>query len=201
MPNINNIISSHNKAVLNEETHRNNTALAKECNCRQKNTCPLNGKCHAEGIVYQATVTREDDKELETYVGLTETKYKTRYLNHTSSFRNEKRKSSTELSKYIRALKETDVNFSIKWNIMKQCKPYSNKTKRCNLCLYEKFIIICHPELSSLNTRNELISTLYKLSSLITHNTSTHTVTHIHIHNISTHPFYCHDVTHTNYSL
>ena len=159
MPNISNIISSHNKAVLNEETHRNNTTVAKECNCRQKNTCPLNGKCQTEGIVYQATVTREDNKERETYVGLTETSFKTRYLNHTSSFRNAKRKSSTELSKYIWALKETDVNFSIKWNIMKQCKSYSNKTKRCNLCLYEKFIIIYHPELSSLNTRNELVST------------------------------------------
>ena len=136
MPNISNIISSHNKAVLNEETHRNNTTVAKECNCRQKNTCPLNGKCQVEGIVFQATVTREDDKGRETYVGLTETSFKTRYLNHTSSFRNEKRKSSTQLSKYIWALKETDVNFSIKWNIMKQCKPYSNKTKRCNLCLY-----------------------------------------------------------------
>ena len=159
MPNISNIISLHNKAVLNEETHRNNTTVAKECNCRQKNTCPLNGKCQTEGIVYQATVTREDNKERETYVGLTETSFKTRYLNHTSSFRNAKRKSSTELSKYIWALKETDVNFSIKWNIMKQCKSYSNKTKRCNLCLYEKFIIIYHPELSSLNTRNELVST------------------------------------------
>ena len=37
------------------------------------------------------------------------------------------------------------------------------------------------------------------ITSSIIHNTPTSTVTHIHIHNRSTHPFYCHDVTH-NYS-
>ena len=68
-------------------------------------------------------------------------------------------KHATELSTYILNLKESDTPYSIKWRIIKQCRPYSNKTKRCNLCLYEKFVIICHPELSSLNTRNELIST------------------------------------------
>ena len=31
-------------------------------------------------------------------------------------------------------------------------------SKKCNLCLYEKFIIICKKELCSLNRRNELAS-------------------------------------------
>ena len=136
------------------------TAATQECNCRSKKTCPLSGKCRSEGIVYQATVTKEDNREEEkTYVGITEGTFKTRYHNHTSSFRNPKRKHATELSKYIWNLKESNVQHSIKWKIIKQCKPYSNKTKRCNLCLYEKFIIICHLQLSSLNTRNEIIST------------------------------------------
>ena len=122
------------------------TAATQECNCRSKETCPLSGKCRSEGIVYQATVTKEDNREEEkTYVGITEGTFKTRYHNHASSFRNPKRKHATELSKYI-------------WKII-SVSPYSNKTKRCNLCLYEKFTIIRHPELSSLNTRNELIST------------------------------------------
>ena len=29
-------------------------------------------------------------------------------------------------------------------------------SKRCNLCLNEKYIIICHPEKATLNKRNEL---------------------------------------------
>ena len=31
-------------------------------------------------------------------------------------------------------------------------------SKRCNLCLKEKLLIICRPELSTLNKRNELVS-------------------------------------------
>ena len=41
--------------------------------------------------------------------GLTEGTFKKRYNNHTSSFRNEKHKHATELSKYVWELKELDV--------------------------------------------------------------------------------------------
>ena len=85
--------------------------------------------------------------------------YKTRYNNHTSSFRNPKHKHATELSKYIWQLKQSNIQYSIRWKILKKCKAYSNKTKRCNLCLHEKYIIIYHSKLNSLNSRNELVST------------------------------------------
>ena len=124
-----------------------------------KSACPLQGKCLTKSIVYQATVKNIDKNTEETYVGLTEGTFKTRYLNHTSSFRNEKTKNATELSKHIWPLKESNARYSIKWKIIKKCQPYSSKTKKCNLCLHEKFVIICHPKLSSLNKRNELIST------------------------------------------
>ena len=153
-----NIISAHNKSVLNKEAH-NSQATAKESNCHRKENCSLSGKCQITGIVYQATVKREESGEEKSYVGLTEGPFKTRFNNHTSSFRNPQHKHATELSTYIWNLKESNTPYSIKWRIIKQCRPYSNKTKKCNLCLYEKFVIICHPELSSLNTRNELIST------------------------------------------
>ena len=103
-------------------------------------------------------MTRDDTKEEKTYVGHTEGEFKTRYNGHTSSFRNSRYKHATELSKYVWHLKESSVKYSIKWRIMKKCKSYSNKTKRCNLCLHEKFLIIYYPKLSSLNSRNELLS-------------------------------------------
>ena len=37
---------------------------------------------------------------------------------------------------------------SIRWKIVKKCKPYSNVSKKCHLCLYEKFIIICKSKAS-----------------------------------------------------
>ena len=85
MPNVQSIISSHNKAVLDKSKQEPNTP---ECNCREKNCCPLKGMCQSKSIVYQATVKNTTTSEEQTYVGLTETSFKTRYHNHTSSFRN-----------------------------------------------------------------------------------------------------------------
>ena len=158
MPNVHQIITAHNKTILDKQIKASENPT-KECNCCYKESCPLQGKCLTESVVYQATVTRKDNQQKETYVGLTEGTFKTRYNNHTSSFGNQKHKHSTELSKYIWQLKQSTVEYSIRWKILRKCKAYSNKTKRCNLCLHEKYIIIYHPKLSSLNLRNELIST------------------------------------------
>ena len=67
-------------------------------------------------------------------------------------------RNKTELSKYIWTLQDSNKPFQIKWKVLKKCKAYSNISKKCNLCLYEKFIIICRKELCSLNRRNELVS-------------------------------------------
>ena len=46
----------------------------------------------------------------------------------------------------------------ISWRIISSSSSYNSSSKRCNLCLKEKFLIICRPDLSSLNKRNELVS-------------------------------------------
>ena len=152
MPNVHQIITAHNKTDLHKQTKPSENQ-PKECNC------PLRGKCLTESVVYQTTVTRTDNQHKETYVALTEGAFKTQHNNHTSSFRNPKHKHSTELSKCIWQLKESNIEHSIHWKILKKCKAYSNRTKRSNLCLHEKFIIIYYPKRSSLNLRDELIST------------------------------------------
>ena len=102
MPSMQNVISAHNKTILAKQPQTNTTDASKECNCRQNASCALSGKCLTESVVYQATVTREDTKEEKTYVGHTRGQFKTRYNNHTNSFRNAKHKHATALSKYIR---------------------------------------------------------------------------------------------------
>ena len=166
-----NIISAHNKHILNSVSQPTDIKN-KECNCRQKEKCPLDGNCQASSIVYQATVTPDDTNEEQTYVVLTENNFKTRYLNHTSSFTNEKQKHATELSKNIWRIKEHNVNHTIKWRILKRCKPYSNTSKRCDLCLHEKYVIICQPKISSLYRKNELISSCRHRKKYLLSNTS-----------------------------
>ena len=154
MGNIKTIISNHNKAEINKATRTNDQK--KNCNCRKPNLCPMDGNCNAENVIYQAEVTTSTTKE--TYIGLCDTTFKLRYRNHKCSFRNERYKHATELSKHIWSLKDQKIAYQIKWRKIKQARSYSNVSKRCNLCLWEKFFILRRPEMSTLNSRNELVS-------------------------------------------
>ena len=124
----------------------------------QTSRFPVYGNCLQSSVIYQATVTRKDNKTTETYIGLTENDFKTRYRNHTASFRHAKHRNSTELSKHIWTLKDNNIEHFISWRILASHSPYNSSSKRCNLCLKEKLLIICRPELSTLNKRNELVS-------------------------------------------
>ena len=145
-------ISAHNKSSLvnNSQSHE------KSCNCRDKHSCPLSGNCLTQNVVYQATVESAMGKE--TYIGLTANQFKTRFRNHTASFRNENKRNATELSKHIWSLKDTKTDFAVTWKVTARARPYSNVTKRCNLCITEKFYIVCKPGAGTLNKRNELAS-------------------------------------------
>ena len=154
MSNVKTIISSHNKAQVSKPVAQSEEVAG--CNCRKKDSCPLEGNCKIQNIVYQAEVTTPQSKE--TYVGLCDTMFKERFNNHKCSFRNERYKNSTELSKYVWNLKQRKIDYQIKWRKVKQARSYSNVNKKCNLCLWEKYFIICKPEMSTLNRRNELSS-------------------------------------------
>ena len=118
----------------------------------------MDGNCLRESIVYQATVITEDNNPPQTYVCLTENSFKTRYSNHKMSFSHSRKRFTTELSKHIWHLKDNESKFKVTWKILKQAAPFNPASNRCNLCLWEKYFIICKPELYSLNKRNELIT-------------------------------------------
>ena len=92
MNNTRQIIDNHKKHILNSSKHIDGTANntnpkdTKTCTSRQKNTCAPNGNCLKSYPIYQATVIRKDNSTTETYVGLTENDFKTRYRNHAASF-------------------------------------------------------------------------------------------------------------------
>jgi len=157
MPNVTQIISGHNKTSQRKAAQTPQDQAPKTCNCRKKEECPLKGTCLSEGMIYQATVTSPNNRT-ETYLGVTATNFKTRWRNHQTSFKNENSKNSTELSKYIRALKSKNERYTIGWKILEKAKPYTNLTGKCQLCTAEKHFIITKPELATLNKRNELVS-------------------------------------------
>ena len=83
LSNVKQAVDGHNKTKLSQT----NTSDENTCNCRNKKRCPMNGKCLVKSPVYQATVTTDDNRPSQTYVGLTENTFKTRFNNHKASFK------------------------------------------------------------------------------------------------------------------
>ena len=81
-----NDIKSH-KTILTKDN--NTESRTNNYNCRIKEACPVDQKCQTLNLLYQATVTRHDNKD-ESCIGLTDSTFKTRYNGHTNSFQNEK---------------------------------------------------------------------------------------------------------------
>ena len=153
MSNMETIIKAHNNKILNNDTGR----TPETCNCRRKEDCPLPERCTAKNVVYEAKVHTQSEEKI--YIGLTATSFKTRYTSHKASFTHRAKSNQTELSKYIWKLKDDGSPYTLTWRIKKQAQPYSPQSKRCNLCLWEKYFIITADKNTSLNSRTELIST------------------------------------------
>ena len=108
--------------------------------------------------MYKATVETDDNHAPKVYIGLTETPFKQRNTNHLTSFKHEKYGNRTELSKYIWDLKHEGKIFHVGWDILRKAPAYSNLSKRCDLCLKGKIMIISAKKSVLLNKRSELIS-------------------------------------------
>ena len=159
--NISSIISAHKNNILKPVS---NTKYG--CNCRSKESCPLQNKCLTPKIVYRADVKNLINDEKKFYLGVTETPFKERFGNHTRDFKHPKYRNSTELSKYVWEFK--DAHITSYW--MEHC--YKSVIKStiffCKLCLSQKFFIIKplnDPNL--LNKKSELGNTCHHQSKLL----------------------------------
>ena len=104
MPSMNSYTYMCNHKVLNDKP--NETGI-KNCNCRNKGTCPLPNSCQAKCMIYQANI----DCAIAGYkqkcsFGSCETKFKDRFGNHKNSFNHVKHKNDTELSKEFWEIKK-----------------------------------------------------------------------------------------------
>ena len=92
------------------------------------------------------------------YIGLCESTFKKRFANHKSSFNHERYKNSTSLSVELWKAKEANGTPSVSWRILKNAKAYTPESKRCLLCLNEKFEIANYHDKNLLNKRAEIIA-------------------------------------------
>ena len=97
MRNRSSIMKQHKVKILSAESNKK-----RSCNCRNKECFPLKGYCLRECIVYEAKVSTENKFKL--YYGTCELEFKSRFYNHTESFRDTG--NPTERSKYVCQLKD-----------------------------------------------------------------------------------------------
>ena len=161
-PNMQSIINSHNSNILrkNQSTTQDAKQASKTCNCRKPEECPVQGKCMQQTVVYKASVTTKTDIKTttKTYIGSTENTFKQRYTGHKSDTQNRSKRNSTTLSHYIWDCKDNGIKPNITWEILRTCSKYKCGTRRCDLCLTEKLLILRENGPDSLNKRTELMS-------------------------------------------
>ena len=154
MPNFASHIKSHNQRILkiNQPEH------TQKCNCRNELECPLQGNCLIKNIVYRGNITTTNKEDENNYIGMTENHFKGRERYHHHTLQHEEKKTSSQLSSYIWDLKtKKNIEPSITYSVLGTTKSYRNGSKRCPLCLLEKFHIIFQP-FKKVNHRNELVS-------------------------------------------
>ena len=163
------VIQRHNKRILSQHAkqnqhqaheHRDNQTnnRSPECNCHNRSECPMAGKCLAKSVVYEAEVKTTTNDETNSYIGVTANNFKDRSRNLLKSFQHTKYANNTELSKHIWKLKDNNRAFTIKWSIIKRVPAYRPGSRRCNLCLEEKLLLMKGDQNVLLNKRNELFA-------------------------------------------
>ena len=192
MPNMGKIISAHNSKILREELIKETIKESKEqeeqqveapkkrgrrpkkektnCSCKAKGeTCPLGGQCLTDKLVYRAKVEDQNGNK-EFYTGLTAGTFKKRLYGHNSDFR-KRENDGTTLSTHVWNLKDSNLNFDINWEIAARAEPFNPATKKCQLCLTEKYLIMFKPEGATLNSRSEMFATCRHRTKLLLQNT------------------------------
>ena len=155
MSNFCSIINSHNKKIINSNIPKQ---PAPTCNCRSKSSCPLNGDCMQSSLVYICKADAPNiTKNHPHYISLTENTFKDRFYEHKNSFKYESKRNATELSNFVWENKNRITETNLVWNILDKARAYRPETKRCLLCLTEKYHII-FSKLNLLNSRNELVT-------------------------------------------
>ena len=152
MKNMDSIISGHNHNILNPKQR------SFGCNCRKKDSCPLNDECLTPNVIYRADVTNEANNDQKFYFGLAETNFKERYNNHKRDVKHIKYQYNTELTKCIWNFKNNSIKYNIHWKFVDKVYGNANLTMR-KLCLTKKLWIINHiNDNNILNKKSEFIN-------------------------------------------
>ena len=67
--------------------------------------------------------------------------------------------NTTKLREHVWKLKDQNIDFTVKWRILDRAPTFNPITRKCRVCLKEKFYIMYDKSGSSLNKRREVFNT------------------------------------------
>ena len=117
------------------------------------------------------TTVIDSSANKSTYTGLTRNTFKKRWYKHNSDFNNEENKHSTTLSTCIWDLKSSGQDYQISWKVIDRGAEFNPATRKCRLCLKEKYHILFNSACASLNSRSEMFATCRHRKRLLLENT------------------------------
>ena len=121
----------------------------------------MNGECLTKASVYQGTIKVPNQDIVRKYLGVAEPEFKGRWSDHMTSCNYSKYKDKTKLSQEFWSLKNEghaiDRHKDISFELVKKSVPYKAGGRKCNLCLWEKLLIM-KSEGEVINKRDEFIS-------------------------------------------
>ena len=78
--------------------------------------------------------------------------------------------NSTELSNHTWDLKDKGIDFKIDWKILDRAQTFNPSSKKCRLCLIEKYHLMYSKECATLNRRTEFYAACrHKTKKLISY--------------------------------
>ena len=97
----------------------------------------MEGNCQVNDVVYKYDVKRPLSKKM--YLRLAEGEWKSRFYPDMLSFKHKRHSNKTTLSSYMWQLKKVSRETpNLRWSALRCIPSYSNISKKCLLCLYEK---------------------------------------------------------------
>ena len=113
--------------------------------------------CTITKFIWCISILTFTNSNCSTYTGLTSNTFKQRYYGHRHSFKYRVSDHSTTLSSHIWDLRDENENYEIQWSIIDRAPDFNPITRKCRLCIKEKYYIIFQPEGASLNQNKTTI--------------------------------------------
>ena len=110
---------------------------------RVKAFCQLNSNCVQSSFVYNCKAgTPQIPNDYPHHIGLAENTFNDRLYKHKNWFRYERKKNATELSKFVWDNKHANTETTLEWIILDNAESYELGSRKCILCLTEKYFIL-----------------------------------------------------------